>query len=253
MAGVNFVKLNIMAGTARALEQEELTDVDRGIFDRDFDLLVHKLSKADPELGENLSAEKEFYTGVCQVAKGYFNKKPFGGLKSATGQYGFSLLYPQFLKDAADGTLTNYFSWVRSVTTTAAAKTQAWIFGGASSYAYAESTSEEKEVIAFHTLLSYKPDPQLIMIDIEVNDYPYVPWSVEPFTKITKADKLYKLIPMPGRVVIHPGGKFRLRGWFDLLAKTVPTATHTIQIEIAAFGLGFAEYTQLAAANLDNV
>ncbi len=246
-----FRKLNILAGTARALEQKALTPSDNEIFNRDFDLLVEKLMKVDTELGENLGAEKEFYLAVCQIAKGYFNDKPFGGLKCATGQFGMSLIHAQHLKDNPDGTQTNYHSWRRTITTDTG-NTDADIFGGTTGdeWAYAESTSEQKEVIAWHTLISYLPDPRLVLIELNVNDYPYTPWCVEPFSKITKPDKLFKLIPMPGRVVIHPGGKFYIRGWFDLQLKTVPILTTDIDVELGLFGLTFAEFTQLAVANL---
>jgi len=246
---IAFEDLNIMAGTARAFEQKELTETDRRIFNRDFDMLVAKLVKVDAELGESLKDEKDFYLGVAQIAKGYFNEKPFGGLKSATGQFGMCLLYPQNLKDAASGTQTNNHSWTRTLTTDSS-DTDADIFGSSSAPLYAESTAEEREVIAWHTLLSYKPDPRLILIELNVNDYPYTPWSVEPFAKISKADKLFKLLPMPGRVILHPGGKFYMRGWFDLMVNTAPSGTNSIDVELALFGLTFAEYAQLAVANI---
>ena len=246
---VSFTDLNLMAGTAKSLDQKELAAEDLKIFNRDFDHLVKNLLRIDDELGRNLADEKEFYLGVNQIAKGYFDK-PFGGLKCSTGQYGMDIIYPQILKDAASGTQTNFHSWRRTVTTDTG-DSDADILGGStgSAWAYAESTSEEKTVIAFHTFISYMPDPRLISLEMNVNDYPYTLWSVEPFAKIAKPDKLFKLLPMPGRVIIHPGGKFYVRGWFDMQLKTIPLLTSNIDVELAPFGLCFAEYSQLAVAN----
>ncbi|GAH36940.1 unnamed protein product, partial [marine sediment metagenome] len=80
-----FKKLNLMAGTARSLEQDLLTPEDTEVWNRDFDLLCDDMTKlVDPELGADLRAEKAFYDAANQVAKGYFDKNPFGGLKAAT-------------------------------------------------------------------------------------------------------------------------------------------------------------------------
>lgn len=251
IVGQDFAKLNLMAGTARTLEQTALTPTDTTVFDRDFDMLVEKLIKVDRELGENLMAEKEFYRGANQVAKGYFNDKPFGGLKASTGQYGMLLLSPQHLKDSAGGTGRKFYSWGQTVTTDSGI-TWANILGASGTECFASAESEKKEVIAFHTFISYKPDPKLILLGMEINDYPYTPWNVEPYAKITKAEKLFKLLPIPGRVILHPGGKFRLKGFFDLTTgSTLPGTTGTsIDVEIAPFGLCFAEYDQLADAHI---
>ena len=97
-----FRELNLMAGTTRRLEQELLTPDENEIWNRDFALLCDDLSKlVDPELGEDLRREKPFYDAALQVAKGSFNKMPFGGLKASTGQFGFRLLAAQDLKEAA--------------------------------------------------------------------------------------------------------------------------------------------------------
>ena len=246
-----FKKLNLIAGTVRSLEQKPLVPADMEVFDRDFDWIVKNLNKVDRELGTEFAGEKDFYLAACQVAKGYFNDKPFGGLKSSSGQFGMNMIAPQHLKSAASGTL-KYYDWSQTITTDSA-DTDADILGGSTGSVdlYAESTAEEKEVIAFHTLISYKPSPRVIALEVKVNDVPYPPHVVDIFSRIEKPDKLFKFLPLPGRIVIHPGGKFYIRGWFDCRrGATAPTGTQNIDIEIAPFGLTFAEYAQFAIANI---
>lgn len=248
IVGPAFTKLNLMAGTARLLEQVELKPADLEVFNRDFDLLVEKLAKVDPELGHNLGLEKEFYLAVNQVSKGYFNEKPFGGLKASTGQYGMNFIIPQNLKTATAGTIRRYYSWAQTISVTISGTHQYILGTSATAECYASAESEKKEVIGFHAFLSYKPDPKLIMLHLEVNDYPYAPWSVEPTAKITKADKLFKILPMPGRVILHPGGKFALQGFFDIGSSMA--AAVSVDLEICPFGLCFAEYDQIESGNI---
>lgn len=248
-----FRKLNIMAGTARALEQKELKPDDIAIFNRDFDLLVDDLSKlVDPELGRDLADEKEFYLAVCQISKGYFNDKPFGGLKAATGQYGMRFIIPQDFRTASGGGTGNQlYSWFQTKTTDSTGVSTFNLFGSSSSPILAETEAEKKNIIALHRLLSYKPDPQLLMLQFTINDFPYAPYSVEPFCKILKDEKLFKILPLMGRVVLHPGGKLYVKAWVDemLSGTTIFSATYTHDIEIAPLGLLFAEQAYL---NIDD-
>jgi len=243
-----FRKLNLMAGTARSLEQKSLTDEDTAVFERDFDLLVEELTNiVDPELGRDLGREKQFYLAACQVAKGYFNDKPFGGLKSATGQYGMRFIIPQdFRTAAAGGTGNQIYSWYQTKTTGSATSTFD-LFGASGTEILAETTAEEKVVFAFHRLLSYKPAPNLIMIQFTINEFPYAPYSIEPFSKITKENKLFKIIPIMGRVILHPGAKLYVKVWIDRFhsGTTIWTGTKSIDVEIAPFGLTFAEQAYL--------
>ena len=248
-----FRKLNLMAGTARSLETEPLTQEDIDIWERDFALLCDDLTKlVDPELGNDLRNEKSFYDEAIKVAKGYFDKLPFGGLKAATGQFGFRLLGPQDLKESTTTELDPaLFSWVQTLLTTSGAYTvsESAFSGGAF---YASSRANASAVLAWHRLLSYKPSPRLLYILWEVNDYPYTPYCVEPFSKIAKADKLFKVIPMPGRIILHPGGKCDCDMYFDLLTgATSPSGQTSIDVEIALFGLVFAEQAYLSADGLD--
>lgn len=249
VSGEQFTKMNIMAGTARSLERSALTEDDRQIWNRDFDLLVKDLKKlVDPELGADLEAEKDWYTSVAEVAKGYFNDKPFGGLKSSTGQFGFRLLGPQDLKTDAAGATPAFFSWLQTVTTSSGQTYKQYAFGTGTAAVYTKNASEKKEVIGFHRLLSYKPTPKVLYVEFSVNDYPYAPYNVEPFSKIDNSDKLYKIIPMPGRILLHPGGHFYTHFYFDLgTGATQPSGTTKVDVEIALFGLVFGEYDYLAA------
>lgn len=244
-----------MAGTAKSLEQAAITPTEQQVWDRDFDLLCDDLSRlADPDLGADLRKEKTFYTGVLQVAKGYFNDKPFGGLKAATGEFGFRLAVAQDLKQAAsDANVCAFYNWAQTVTTTSATRTYVTgVIGYGAAACYTSNESNKHEVLAWHRLISYKPNPRLIYLAYTINGYPYVPYSVEPFSKIGKPDKLFKIIPQPGRVILHPGGYFFITMNFDLelAAATAPTVAKSIDIEIGLFGLVFGEYDYLSSTEI---
>jgi len=242
-----------MAGTARSLEQEIVTPEDSKVWDRDFELLVNDLTKlVDPELGNDLRSEKGFYDAALQVAKGYFDKNPFGGLKSATGQFGFRLISPQDLKTAAAGGTPALYSWIQTATLTASGRSyDTGIIGSSASHAYIRNAANKRAVMAFHRLISYKPSPKVIHVEFNINDYPYVPYCVEPFGKISKENKLFKIIPMPGRIILHPGSKIYITLWFDPeTGSSAPPASKNIDIEIAPFGLLFGQYDYLASSEL---
>ncbi|MBA7682509.1 hypothetical protein ES703_90859 [subsurface metagenome] len=116
---------------------------------------------------------------------------------------------------------------------------------------YACSLANKQEVLAFHRLISYKPAPRIIHVEFNINNFPYVPYAVEPYSKITKQNKLFKIIPMPGRVILHPGGQMYITLWFDTeTGGAVPPETWNIDVEIALFGLVFGQYDYLADAEL---
>lgn len=256
VTGEQFRKLNLMAGTARSLEVEPLTEEDITIWERDFALLSDDLTKlVDPELGNDLRNEKAFYDEAIKVAKGYFDKIPFGGLKSATGQFGFRLITPQDLKQGAGATTPALYSWVQTATMIESGHSYSdWGASGmiglsaAANPIYVCSVANQQEVMAFHRLLSYKPSPRIIHVEFNINAFPYVPYAVEPYSKITKENKLFKIIPMPGRVILHPGGRMYITLWFDTKtgAVTPPAVRDVIDVEIALFGLVFGQYDYLA-------
>lgn len=249
-----FKKMNIMAGTARGLNHDQvLAQQELETWDRDFNLLVDDLSKIiDPELGANIAAEKSFYQAAAEIAKSYFDSKEFGGLKAGTGQFGFRLAGAQDLKQAAtDATNPAGYSWRRKVTTTSAKTEVTYVLGYGSAAGYACNESSHKEVLAFHKLISFGPLPRIQYIEFTINDYPYVPYNVELFSKIPKDGKLYKLIPMPARVILHPGGKIAVDMYFDLeQGQTAPLGTNDLDIEIGILGLVFGEYDYLDAAEI---
>ncbi len=254
MADSAFRNLNLMAGTAKSLEQAVITPEEQAVWDRDFDLLCTDLSRlVDPDLGADLLREKTFYTAALQVAKGYFNEKPFAGLKAATGQFGFRLCNGWDLKIAASGSSEpRYYSWAQTITTTSAKTYGQYAIGGSSADVYTSNESNKHEVLAWHRLISYKPSPRILFLLFNINGYPYVPYSVEPFSKIGKPDKLFKIIPQPGRVIIHPGGSFHIDFYFDLdtVPATAPSGTTNLDIEVGLFGVVFGEYDYLMASEL---
>lgn len=235
-----FTELNLLAGTVTSLGQTPLSPDDKVIWDRDFALLVDNLSKlCDPDLGADFLKEAEFYLMACQIAKNYFDGKPLGGMTPRSGQFGFRFILPQDMSSAAAYTAAMH-KWKQTVVVDAS---HTWddIIGTSSSPYFATTTAQAKITFAFHKLISYQPDPKVFGIKLWVNETPYPGWSVEPFAKISKgANKNFRLLPMPGRVVIHPGGKFAIGGCFQ---KALAFATEeNVDIEIAPLGLTFCEY-----------
>lgn len=235
-----FTKLNLLAGTVTSLGQTALSSDDRVIWDRDFAMLIDTLAKlADPELGQDLANEAEFYLMACQIAKNYFDDKPLGGLTPRSGQFGFRVILPQDMSSAAAYTAAIH-KWAQTISLSGSV-TWADILGSSGSPYFATTTSEAEVALAFHKLISYQPDPKVFGLKLWVNETPYPGWSVEPFAKISKgANKNFRLLPLPGRVVIHPGGKFAIGGCFQK-AKAFATA-EDIDVEIAPLGLTFCEY-----------
>jgi hypothetical protein len=249
----DFTRMNIMAGTAKSFVQRPLTPDDLAIWNRDFDLLISDLSRlVDPEIGADLAGEKAWYTNACAVAKGYCDDKPLGGLKSTTGQFGFRLITPQDLTTSATSDTPAYYSWRQTLTMDASKTKASYAFGYNSGAVYAQNVAQIRCILAFHRLISYTPDPRLIAVEFNVNDSPYAPYSVEPFAKIAKgAAKLYKIIPMPGRILLQPGGHFYSHFYFDLRGgATAPSGSQIIDVEIAPFGIAFGDYDYLASSNL---
>ena len=103
---------------------------------------------------------------------------------------------------------------------------------------FTNNTPSKREVVSFHRLLSWKPD-RLTYVQHHVNDYDYAPYSVELLSRITKSQR-FKICPMPGRILLHPGGKWYATLYFS------PSVDPSADIEIGAFGLVFAEYDCLA-------
>lgn len=252
MANTDFATMNIMAGTAKAFTTEEMTERDREVWDRDFEIVVADLTDlADPQLGQDLGREKDFYTSALEVAKGYFDAKEFGGLKASTGQFGFRLLSPQDFKTNAAGATPAWYSWVQTATTSSGKSYKTGALGYSGSNMYCRNAANTKAIIAFHRLVSYKPNAKLVYVEFSVNGYPYVPYAVQAFSKVNKENKLFQVIPMPGRIVLHPGGYMYATLYFDLeTGATSPSGTNDVDIEIAPFGLVFGEYDYLAAAAL---
>lgn len=248
-----FRKLSLMAGTARSLQTEPLTDEDINNWERDFAIICDDLSRiVDPELGNDLRGEKAFYDEAVKVAKAYFDQKPLGGLKAAPGQYGFRLIGPQDLKTDATGETPAYYSWIQTISIGSGYTYKDYAIGASSHTAalYVRNAANKKAVLAFHRLISFKPSPRIIHVAMNINDFPYVPYSVEPFSKIDKQNKLFKIIPMPGRVLIHPGGKFYIKLFFDNEGGESLGTGFSVDIEVAPFGLVFGEYDYLASEEL---
>jgi len=240
-----FKELALLCGTVTSLKQTVFTDDDRKFWDRDFTMLLDTLKRlVDVELAEDFAKEATFYLMAAQVAKAYFDDKPFTGLVPRSGSFGMRFILPQDMSSAAAYTAVLH-KWVKAITVSAST-TWADILGSSSSPYLATTTSEARVLFAFHKIISYQPDAGLIGLKLWVNETPYPGWSIEPFAKIAKgANKSFRLLPLPGRVIIQPGGKFAIGGCFQK-AKAFATA-ETVDVEIAPLGLTFCEYNHAYA------
>lgn len=226
-------EVDVLTGKIAKLEYKDPTPDEKALFREFFDILIEELRKMDEELARSYEENYDFYIYALGVAKGYFDK-PYGGKNASSGQFGSVLMRPQ---DAYYSSTTQYNHWKRTLT---ASSTKQNLFGGGSTDPIkASTTSEKKSVLAFHKLLSYHPSPKLQTVLWTVNRFPYIHHGVEPFSKIPKLGKTFKIIPIPaktpGGVILHPGGQFY----------TEVFAEETVTSEIALLGLCFAEYDYL--------
>jgi len=212
----------LMVGKLTRLERTPLTPDDSKVFERDFNRIVNHLELVDPELARDLERHRDFYRVACEIAKGYFDGKPFGGLRPDSGQFGFSLIRPQ---DWGVNT------WKKSVTA-------GWndLFGSSGSPIVASAEKLKSTVFAWHSYISYTPNPKLIALRHNINGYDYVTYTVHPFSYIAKPMKTFKVIFLPAEIIIHPGGRFYVRACFEEAG----------EVEIAPFGIIFAEHDYLA-------
>jgi hypothetical protein len=238
----------LMVGKIEALKFTELDSREVGIFEADWKLLIEELNKIDPELGQSFAEEKELYAHAAGVAKGYFQDKPFGGFKAGSGEFGFRLITPQdFATNATFSTTTNRKKKWSHTMTFDHASSDIWIylFAGTSSTTTIKTstTQDQRNVLCFHKLISYSPSPRLQNMIWTVNRFPYGAFSVEPFGKIEKPFKSWKLIPMPGPILLHPGGELNCKASFDKVLGVAVAETFTL--DIAPLGLVYAEYDYL--------
>ena len=228
-----------MAGTVRALDRQSLTWEEESLWHGDFKHLVESVGVLlDLRLGADLERRKEFYHAVAEVGKGYFNK-PFGGVNPTENQYGFRMLSPQDLRTTISGETPAYISWRQKVTIGQLGKVP-YVFGYSNGPVFSRKAAGASAVLAFHSLVSYQPTPDISLVGFNVNDYQYPPFSVELFAKVCRGEET-RLLPMPKFILLHPGGSFSLYVYFDIGVGS------TVDIELAPLGLVFAEYNYLAA------
>lgn len=237
-------EIRLMIGKIAELKVAELTSDEKRLFDSDFRVLTDHLALIDPELGRAMEAEKAFYAHAATVAKGYFDQKPFGGLRPSSGQYGMRLFKPQdtgVINWTTTPPVSTVHTWVKTITLPA---NVCWVdlFGTAIAPVKPETRAETRSVHAFHALISYRPGTRLVSYLWNINRLPYSDVSVELYAKIEKPHKTYKLIPLPSQVLVHPGGEYFCRAAFE---KADFSAAETIVEEIALFGILFAEFDYL--------
>jgi len=235
-------ELRLMVGRIPELKVTKLDADERKLFDNDFELLTTELSRIDSEFGQSLSEQKPFYVHAAEVAKGYFENKPFGSLRPGSGQYGMRFMRPQDIGTIDWTTLqSTVHSWAYTHT---AGANDLWDDLWNLTRIAPSTTSERRSLHAFHALYSLRPGTKLVSFIWTVNRLPYSDVSVEPYARIEKPFKTFKLIPLPGQLLVHPGGEYRARASVDKYPTAFGTSV-TFTEEVAILGLLFAEYDYL--------
>jgi len=214
------MSVTLMVGKLKKLEMAEPNADELAIFDRDFNTIVNHLRKIDSEIGDNFEVNRDFYRQALKIAKGYI-ERPFGGLRPDSGQFGFTLIAPP--------------DWNLNTFTFSVSAGWQNLIGSSASPITAPTAATKMALFAWHGyVISGGPKP--IYLRHTINNYTYPIYSVYINSLLTKHGKPYKIIHLPGNIVIHPGGSFYLRAKFD----TDGT------IEFFPLGLVFAMYDYLA-------
>lgn len=239
-----------MVGRISTLNTTVLSPNENRIFSDDFGLIVRKMNEIDPELGRSFEREAGFYQHACQAAKAAFDNKPFGGLRPESGQFGMRLL-----KACDIGTIdwetnvgrSDVHSWVKSLTV-AANSTWTDLFGSASDTVKPSTKQQYRSFHAVHALISWRPGTRAIATYWNVNQLPYTDFTFEMFSKTEKPDKTFKLLPVPGQLLLHPSGQYYCQ---VQLEKDDYASAETYTEEIGQLGIVFAEWNYLST-KLDN-
>jgi len=210
------------AGKVRTVPYRPLNDKEIAVFDRDFDMFVTHLNKHDPEIAQNFNAKREWY----KVAAGIFAETfdlPFGGVETASGEFGFAFPIPSYPFLVAR-------TWVKTVAA-------GWgnLFGASGSEIAGNSTVTTRRMYAYQGLLSVMGDPKLIALLFVINGYTYPAQHMLAQVKIPKKDTWIREIPLAKGVLIHPTGKHFMRAAFEQAG----------QVELIPLGLMFAEHDYL--------
>ena len=238
--------VKIMLGRTPVLRHVPLTPEGAALFREDFTKLVNRMRKIDPEIADSFMENFEFYEYAAGIAKGAFFEVGFGGFDVSSGQFGMKELSAPDI--GAIDWVTNpgrstVHSWVRTFTLPA---NVSWadVFGSAGTPVRPSVTAEHRSLHAFHALVSWKPGTRLTTTRWNINEVPYTQFGVEAFSKIAKEGKTLRLIPLSMPVLIHPEGKYYMRGRFE---KVDFAASETYTEEIGILGLVFAQFNYLRA------
>ena len=236
--------LRIMLGKTPVLRHVPLAPEGAALFKEDFTKFVNKMRRVDPDIADSYMEHFDFYEYAAGIAKGAFFEIGFGGFEASSGQFGMKEL------NAPDiGTIdwaTNHstvHSWVKTFTLPA---NVSWadIFGSAADPVRPSTTAERRSLHAFHGLVSWRPGTRLTATRWDINEVPYIHYGVEISTKTEKEGKTLRLIPLSTPVLIHPEGRYFMRGRFE---KVNFGADETYTEEIGILGLVFAQYDYLRA------
>lgn len=219
--------VDLMVGRPKPYAHEEPSDDEKELFNDSFSRKAEELKLIDVDIYNSFMNARPFYDHALGVSKAVLGV-PYGGDRCNSGQFGDTFIRPYDLSMSQD---TEFDTWVKTI---ASAGWQA-LWGSSADPIEPSITAMQKAVHAFHKLIAYGPSPSIQQMAWNVNKFTYPTISVEPFSKISKPEKVIKLIPMPGQVLVLPGGSYFVR----MACEKVGT------IEVAPLGLVFAEYKYL--------
>ena len=220
-------KTDLMVGRTDPYDYKEPSDEEMELFNDSFKRKVEELKLIDVDIYNSFMNARPFYNHALGVAKAVL-EVPYGGDRCSSGQFGDTFIRPY---DLAMSQTVDFDTWLKTIS---ALGWQA-LWGSSADPIEPSITAMQKAVHAFHKLIAYGPSPSIQQMAWNINKFTYPTISVEPFSKISKPEKVIKLIPMPGQVLVIPGGSYYVR----IACEKVGT------IEVAPLGLVFAEYKYL--------
>ncbi len=195
----------------------------------DLYLFVHvirdNLDLIDRSLAVLFIRKFEVWEFALSYAKGYFDEKSFS-LNCEANKFSVSLIRP-FDFGKKRGT------WVETI------KDIGWqdFFGSSGNPIIPSTKLGSRTLMVITHLISYQGDPHIQAIRHVINNLKYTEFVVQPWSKVSKSNRSYRLLPiglMDG-ILLVPGDHYYMRASFE----------DTGIVEVAPIGLIFYEHEYL--------
>ena len=234
---------------ATNLSQDELV-----LFNTEYDFLVARLADVDPQVAAGFARSKAAYAWAISQAKNAFGNIAYSGLRPTSGTFGIRLFTPQdsgtsFSFSASPNT-SDVHTWRQSIVISASTSNKQ-LFPLTGTNVTPSTTAGAQSIHAFHSFISYVPGTRIIHFQVTSNTIPYTYWSVDPYAKLQKPLKPFRLLPFmldarPSGGVFYTGqsGTWSVKAVFDVSDIAYATG-QTIIEEVGVLGLCIAQFTYL--------